>query len=211
MLIDAMTAAMVLSVLVIGLGAFWIKGDSIANGVVQRQKAIFVASSELERLTALYKFTSFGTGGPTVTTGYNGPASFPTSRLTYGSSLSLYVSGGTDYTTTSVTTFQNGPGNPFLVWVGSSILPSLNRSYVWVDQAHKVLGRLSWVATNITPSQCTVGGDGCPCLNYLGLLSGHCQRIDLYLEYPYRLVSGAAVAGSTVESVTLSTVVGRST
>ena len=55
------------------------------------------------------------------------------------------------------------------------------------------------------------GGDGCGCLSYVGLLSGSCQRLDLYLEYPYRLVGGSPAAGSNLQTVILSTIVGRHT
>ena len=73
------------------------------------------------------------------------------------------------------------------------------------------MARLSWKATSISPASCVVGGDGCGCLSYAGFLSGSCQRIDLFLEYPYRLVSGSPVAGSTLQTVILSTIVGRHT
>ena len=45
----------------------------------------------------------------------------------------------------------------------------------------------------------------------LGLLPGSCQKLDLYVEYPYRLVSGNPVAASPLQTLTLSTIVGRHT
>jgi len=43
------------------------------------------------------------------------------------------------------------------------------------------------------------------------LLAGNCQKLVLYLEYPYRLVSGNPVAASPLQTLTLSTIVGRHT
>jgi prepilin-type N-terminal cleavage/methylation domain-containing protein len=210
-LIEVMTASIILSIFILGVGAFWLTADRRANDLVLRQKAIFIANGEMERLTALYGNTSFGAAGPAATTGYDGVATFPATRLTYPTSVSLYTGGADDYVTTSTNTFSTGPGTPFRIWVNSQLVPTLNRAYVWLDQGQNVMGRLSWTTTNITPASCVVGSDGCGCLNYLGLLSGPCQKLEMYLEYPYRLVSGAPVAGTHIRSVTLSTIVGRHT
>ena len=210
MLIDALTASVILSIFVVGIGAFWVTGDRRANALVTQEKALMVANGEMGRLVSLYAYTSFGTTGPATTTGYDGPTSLPTTRLTYPSSLTGYVSGpADDFTTTSAATFQSGP-DP-VVWVGSSLSASLNRSYVWVDQSQNEMGRLSWTVTNITPAPCTVSG-GCACLSFAGVAGGVCQQITVYLEYPYRLVAGAAVAdSSTIQVITLASVVGRHT
>ena len=208
-LIEVMTASMILSIFIVAIGACWITADRRVNDLVLRQKAIFAANGEMERLTTLYDTTSFGVFGPVSTTGYDGPAFLPSSRLIYPNALSSYTGGSSsDFTTTSTTTFQ---GNSFEVYISSQFVSSLNRSYLWVDQAQGVMGRLSWKATSISPAACVVGGDGCGCLSYFGSFSGSCQRIDLFLEYPYRLVSSSPVAGSTLQTVILSTIVGRHT
>jgi prepilin-type N-terminal cleavage/methylation domain-containing protein len=208
-LIEVMTASMVLAIFILGLGTSWIVADRRVDNLVNRQKAIFVANAEMERLTALYGLTSFGAAGAVTTTAYDGPAYLPATRLIYPSALNLYVGGPNDYTTTSAATFQSG--SEFQVWINSQILPAANRSFVWVNRSQNVMARLSWVVTNITPAQCVVGSGSCGCLNYLGLLSGTCQKLDLYMEYPYRLTAGAPVAGSTLQTLTLSTIVGRQT
>jgi prepilin-type N-terminal cleavage/methylation domain-containing protein len=209
-LIEVMTASMILSIFIVAIGACWVTADRRVNQLVLRQEAIFAANGEMERLTTLYDTTSFGVLGPVSTTGYDGPAFLPSSRLIYPSPLTPYSGGPpSDFTTTSATTFQSG--DAFQVYIASSGLSSLNRSYLWVDQAHGVMARLSWKATSIGPAACVVGSDGCGCLSYAGILSGSCQRIDLFLEYPYRLVSGSPVAGSAIQTVILSTIVGRHT
>jgi prepilin-type N-terminal cleavage/methylation domain-containing protein len=208
-LIEVMTASMVLSIFIVGIGACWIMTDRRVNDLVLRQKAIFAANGEMERLTVLYDTTSFGVLGPVATTGYDGPAFLPSTRSIYPNALSGYSGGGADFTTTSAATFQSG--NTFQVYINSQLIPTLNRAYLWVDQPQGVMARVSWKATNISPSACVVGSDGCGCLSYAGLLSGSCQRIDLFLEYPYRMVSGSPVAGATLQTVVLSTIVGRHT
>jgi type II secretory pathway pseudopilin PulG len=206
-LIDVMAAAMVLSIFVAGLGASWAVADRRANYLVLRQKAVFAANAEMERLTALYNLTDYGNVGGTTTVGYDASLPFPTTRLVYGSGgLSPYVPASKDYTTTSSATFQSG--SPFLIWVAASGLGSATRNYLWLDQAHNVMARLSWTVSAITPAQCTVGVV-CQCLGFLGVLPASCQKLDLYIEYPYRLVSGAATVEGSVRSVSLSTVVGR--
>jgi len=209
-LIEVMTASMILSIFILAIGACWITADRRVNDLVLRQKAIFAANSEMERLTTLYDTTSFGLLGPVSTTGYDGPAFLPANRLIYPNALSGYTGGATsDFITSSAATFQSG--DAFQVYINSQLLPSMNRSYLWMDQAQGVMARLSWIATNISPAACLVGGDGCGCLSYIGLLSASCQRIDLFLEYPYRMVSGSPVAGSALQTVVLSTIVGRHT
>ena len=193
-LIEVLTASMVLSIFIIAIGACWVTTDRRINDLVMRQKAIFVANAEMERVTVLYDTTSFGVLGPVTTTGYAGPAFLPSTRLIYPNSLSGYTGGGADFTTTSVATFQS---DAFQVYIDSQLLPALNRAYLWVDQDQGVMARVSWKTTNIAPSACVVGGDGCGCLSYGGIFSGACQKLDLYLEYPYRLVSGSPTADAT--------------
>lgn len=208
-LIEVMTASMILSIFIIGIGACWVTTDRRANDLVLRQKAIFLANAEMERLTTLYNTTSFGLLGPVTTTGYDGPAFLPSTRLIYPSALSGYTGGGgSDFTTSSTATFQS---DAFEVYIDSQLVPALNRTYLWLDQAQGTMARVSWQTTSITPSACVVGGDGCGCLSYAGFLSGSCQRLDLYLEYPYRMVSGSPMAGATLQTVVLSTIVGRHT
>jgi prepilin-type N-terminal cleavage/methylation domain-containing protein len=208
-LIEVMTASMVLSIFIVGIGACWVMTDRRVNDLVLRQEAIFAANGEMERLTVLYDTTSFGVGGPVATTGYDGPAFLPSTRSIYPNNLSGYIAGGADFTTTSAATFQSG--DTFQVYINSQFVPALSRAYLWVDQTQGVMARVSWKTTTITRSACVVGGDGCWCLSFSGFSSGSCQRLDLFLEYPYRLVSGSPVAGDPLQTVILSTIVGRHT
>jgi hypothetical protein len=162
----------------------------------------------MERLTTLYATTSFSLGGPDSTTGYTETAAFPSTRLIYPMTLDpTYIPAGQDYVTTSVNTFSTGPGSALKVWVNSNFFSSMNRAYIWVDQDHNVIGRISWTTSTINASCSDL--DGCPC--YQGLLSNDCYKLVFYLEYPYRLVSNAPVAESNLQTLTLTTIVGRHT
>lgn len=209
-LIEAMSAAMVLSIFIVAVGACWVVSDRRINDLMLRQQAVFAANAEMERLTVLYDTTSFGVLGPTATTGYDGPSYLPANRLTYPTSATPYSGGpASEFIVTTAANFQSG--DTFQVFVNSQLVPALNRAYLWLDQGQGVMARVSWKATNITPAACVVGGDGCWCLGYIGTLGlgGNCQRIDLYLEYPYRLVSGSPTAGAPLQTVVLSSIVGR--
>jgi prepilin-type N-terminal cleavage/methylation domain-containing protein len=208
-LIEVMSAAMVLSIFITAIGAIWITADRRINELVTRQKAIFAANMEMERITTLYDTTAFGSTGPVSSTGYTETPAFPSTRLIYPTTLSpIYIPGGQDYTTTSTGTFAST--DSFEVLVSNNLVPSLNRSYVWIDKAQGVMGRVSWSTSGITPSPC-IGLDSCSCLDPTGLLSAQCQKLVLYLEYPYRLVSSNPVPGSNLRTLTLATIVGRHT
>src|SRR5579875_3901409 len=108
-LIEVLSASMVLSVFIVAIGASWIVADRRVNQLVLRQKAIFAASAEMERLSVLYDTTSFGVSGAVTTTAYDGPSYLPGTRLIYPSPLTPYSGGpASDFTTTSATTFQSG-------------------------------------------------------------------------------------------------------
>jgi len=208
-LIEVMTASMILSALIVAIGSGWVVADRETSALITRQKAIFIADAEMERLTTLYGTTTFGNSGAASTTGYTETAAFPSTRLIYPASLSpTYISGAQDYTVNTLSSFTNS-GSDFQVWVNSNIVSSLSRAYVWVDYDHQIVGRISWTVAAITPS-CS-DSDGCSCLNYLGAFAGTCHRLTFYLEYPFRIVSGDAAADANLQTITLSTIVGRHT
>ena len=55
-----MTAAMILSALVVSIASGWVVADRETSNLITRQKAIFIADAEMERLTTLYGTTAFG-------------------------------------------------------------------------------------------------------------------------------------------------------
>lgn len=208
-LMEVMAAAMVLSIFIAGIGAIWVTGDRRVDALVLRQRAVFLANAEMERLTTLYDTTSFGASAPVTTTGYTEVAAFPATRLTYPAPVTPYSGGpGSDFTVTTASGFVSG--DSFQVYVASDLFSSLNRNYLWLDKNQGVMARVSWSASNITPNPCT-RTDGCGCLSYSGSSGGSCQKIVLYLEYPFRLVSDTPTAGANLQTVTLASIVGRRT
>jgi prepilin-type N-terminal cleavage/methylation domain-containing protein len=209
-LLEVMFASTILSIFILGIGGFWYQASSRVSDLVLRQKAIFVLSGELERITALYVFTSFPAdvvNGPVTTTGYtDGLAAVPTTRIIYPSSVANYAE--RNYVTTSYATFSS---NEFYVLLNSNILPSLNRTYVWIDKSRNIVGRLSWATTDISVASCIQAADcSCQRSDNVSAAGGVCKWLDAYLEYPYRIdSSGNITAPTSLETLSLKTIVGR--
>jgi hypothetical protein len=211
-LLEVMFASTILSVIILGVGGFWYAANSRVADLVLKQKAIFVLNAEVERLTALYVFTGFATdptNAPVITTTYDGLPALPATRLIYPSDVTSFMGAGNNFVTTSANTFSTG--SEFLIWDNSNILPALNRTYVWISKSRNLVGRLSWVATDITVASCIQTAD-CSCQRFdnLSLDGGHCQRLDVYLEYPYRFAaSGTVTAPAQLQTISIKTIVGR--
>lgn len=209
-LIEVMFASTILSIFILGIGGFWYQASGRASDLVLKQKAIFVLSGELERISALYVYTAFPTdavNGPVTTTGYtDGLTGISTSRLTYPNSVSTFA--GSNYITTSYSTFS---GNEFYVLLKTNTFSSLNRTYIWIDKSRNIVGRISWAATSINVSSCAQLLDcSCQRSDNLSVSGGVCSRLDAYLEYPYRIdSSGNITAPATLETLSLKTIVGR--
>ena len=209
-LLEVMFASTILSVIILGVGGFWYAANSHVADLVLKQKAIFVLNAEVERLTALYVFTGFATdpaNNPVSTTGYDGVG--PSTRLVYPSDLTPLMGGGNNFITTSANTFSTG--SEFLIWDKTDILVPLNRTYVWLDKNRNLVGRLSWVATDIVVPSCIQNAD-CSCQRYdnISLNGGRCQRLDVYLEYPYRFAtSGTITAPAQLQTISIKTIAGR--
>lgn len=212
-LMEVMVASTILSIMILGMSSFWFSAAQRASDVVLRQKAIFVLNAEVERLTALYTWTAFGASNPNgtqVSTGYTGASGIPTSRLVYPANVGTLMPANTDnFITSTVATFQTG--SEFLVWLEANSPSTANRNYVWIDRGKNIVGRLSWVTTDIVVSSCIAGTDcSCQQFNNNATAGGRCRALDVYLEYPYRYnPSGPAIAPAKLETVSLKTIVGR--
>jgi prepilin-type N-terminal cleavage/methylation domain-containing protein len=207
-LVEVMFASMILSIFILGVGGFWYSASSRAADLVLKQKAIFVLNAEMERISALYVYTGFAAdllNGPVSTSGYDGIVAIPTTRLVYPDAIGAYAS--SDYVTTSAVTFAS---SDFNVLLQSNLFSSLNRTYVWIDKGRNAVGRLSWVTTNISIGSCIQLLD-CACQPADNLLlENHCKRLDVFLEYPYRIdAAGTITPPATLQTLSLKTIVGR--
>ena len=210
-LLEVMVASTILSIFILGIGGFWYQASSRTYDLVLKEKAIFALSGELERISALYVYTSYAAdpvNGPLTTTGYNdGLASLPTTRLIYAGDISSYASN--DYVRNVYGSFT---ADEFEVYVESNILPALKRDYIWVDKSRSIVGRLSWTATDITSVTSCVQALDCSCQRFDAVASsgGRCKLLDVYLEYPYRIdSSGNVTAPASLQTISLRTIVGR--
>ena len=211
-LMEVMIASVIISIMVLGLGGFWYSSVARAYDLVLRQKAIFVLNAEMERVSALYNYTNFAdcgffcSSGPVQTTGYDGLAALPSTRYVYPSNVSDYTNSG-DYVTTNVSTFNS---TEFHVWLDSNFFTTNNRTYVWIDKARSIVGRLSWSTTNVTAASCSY--PDCLCHAFDNSGTDNCLLLSVYLEYPYKFLSSGGVtapAASALQTLSLKTIVGR--
>lgn len=207
---EVMAASVILSVFVLGIGGMWRASSDRVTDLVIKQKAVFVLNAEMERLSALYAYTSFGDDGSEMSYGWGTTNGLPDTRLSYPSTLAPYIGGSDNYVTTSKSQFA---ANDFRVWNDNSFFGLWDRSYVWIDRDSNIAGRLSWVTQSINVDDC-IGGPNCSCHDFDGgdnpLYERHCRTLELYLDYPYRRDSeGEMVLDGSRQSLTLATIVGR--
>ena len=93
--------------------------------------------------------------------------------------------------------------------------PDNDRVYVWIDQARKITGRLSWY---LAPPADVANFEDCSD----GISTGDgdnpggrapCQELTVFLEFPFRFVDGATPNAATgfdkTHQLSLKTIVGR--
>ena len=218
-LIEILVTLVLLSILVFGLSGLWSNVSGHFLSLTLRQKAIFVLSGEIERLSALYRFTNFGDDAQSSSNSSSLPDQQygePDDRKIYPVT-SLKAPVVNDIVTQNAAEFlcnanecaamvfhdanDSGPGN--------------DRVYVWIDQSRNITGRLSWVLGDPTE-----GGDSEDCSDGEPAEDGTspggnkpCEELTVYLEFPFRFVSGAipdAAAGfGKRHQYSLKTIVGR--
>ena len=183
-----------------------------------RQKAVFVLNGEMERLSALYATTGFGTETRTDSTGYPAAPGVTgaEARLVYGTS-----GAAASFTKSAVADFDDWDGN---IWVQGSGASA--RNYVWLDLARNLAARLSWIECEVTvtaatdcwdmtsgkkPKKPKGSKDGVyACLGFDGGAGGdYCRMVTLVLEYPFRVSGTTVAAAGGTRTLTLSTIVGR--
>lgn len=212
MLMEVMIGSVILSILVLGMSGFWYTAVGHATELVLRQKAIFVANAEMERISSLYVYTNFAncgffcSSGPVSTNGYDGLSTIPATRYVYPSDVSDYTNSG-DFVTTNAATFQ---GSEFQVFLDSNFFSTNNRTYVWIDKSRNIVGRISWVTSAITAGSCSY--NDCSCEGFDNTGGTSCLKLDVYLEYPYKFSSTGTItapAATALKTISLRTIVGR--
>ncbi len=204
-----MVASTILSIFVIAFGSSWVVADRGTEDLVIRQKAIFVANAEMERLTAIYKKTRLGSNAPPpqTTDGYEPIYSIPTERRIYKEDMSSY--GLASIITSSASTFETG--SEFLIYYSNGAVNLDDRIYIWIDRVRGLIARISWNTTAIVVDPVCDAAGTCNCSGWNGDTNQvrNCLLLDFYLEYPFRLVGENIVAPDNFQTVTLSSIVGR--
>jgi prepilin-type N-terminal cleavage/methylation domain-containing protein len=205
--LEVMAASTILSIFVIAFGSSWVVADRGTEDLIVRQKAIFVANAEMERLTAIYNKTTLGSNAPPTTDGYEPVYSIPTTRRIYKEDMSSY--GLASIITSSATTFETG--SEFLIYYSNGAAGPDDRNYIWIDRMRGVVGRISWNTTAIVVEPVCDAAGTCNCSGWNGDTNQvlNCLLLDFYLEYPFRKVGENITAPDDFQTVTLSSIVGR--
>lgn len=217
-LIEILITLVLLSILVLGLIGLWSNVSGHFLSLTLRQKAIFVLSGEMERLSALYRFTNFGAEAPDSDNSSSPPDQqygAPVPRKIYP--LTSAIAPVNSIVTQNAATFDCGTNScAALVFHDANGAGSGDdRIYVWIDQARKITGRLSWALedpTGVTNfGLCSNGvpaGEGGPPGG-----TSPCQNLTVFLDYPFRFVDGttpdAPAEFDKINQLSLKTIVGR--
>jgi len=200
-----MITLVVLSILVLGISGLWanVTGDFLA--LTTRQKAVFVLNGEMARLSALFRGYFGGTNYNFISSvtsgGYNDIG--PSSRDTFPPNPNTAIPVNHIVVTAADGTFDCGnnscAGNVLNI---ENAVAGQPRNYVWIDQARKIVGELSWRLLNETlPASA-------------GNCSGEaCRELTVYLRFPLRYINETTapepVEFGRVETLSLITLVGQ--
>ena len=218
-MIEVLAAGAVLSALALCTIRAWSAFDQLSFDNLVRQKAVFVLNGEMERLARMWNTSTFATSA-TSSSGYPAIAGVTnsTNRYVYQSSGqqngNQQQNGGnsteaSSFITSSIATFQ--ASDTAVLLIGTT--PPAN--YVWIDRGRSIMASLSWAACPVTTNlsrDCWGQGGGkagkvSSCWSGSG--STPCQLATLILIYPYQLQNGTIVASSKLNTLTLSTILGR--
>lgn len=218
-LIEILVTLVLLSILVFGLTGLWSSVSEHFLLLTLRQKAVFVLNGEMARLSALYRFSDFRNDAPDSDDSTSPP------DQQYGNLLPRKIYPLTSITapvvasivTQNAATFDCGTGScaDMVFHDANGVGPNDDRVYVWIDQARKITGRLSWFVQD-PPGVTNFGlcSDGTPTTD--GASPGGpapCRDLTVYLEYPFRFVDATTPDGATgfgrIHRISLKTIVGR--
>lgn len=236
-LIEAMTAGVILSIITLGLMSAWSVAGANVNDLVVREKAIWTLNAHMERVSALYLHTDFGSFGTTVSTGYGYPDAYSDTRLIFGGladsamapigTLGLLrpLAGEANGIVELPGNFDNENGYPVALF-DDLVVSNNRRNYVWIDRDRSIVGRLSWELTDIVVANCDAdnqpgGGNNCKCLAFNHGMSNpnpgsgngdFCKEMQLALEFPLRWNAATNTVvdmPQPTEILTLRTIIGR--
>ncbi len=233
-LVEVLVGIVITSILVLGLAGLWTTVNNQFLFLTIKQKAIFVLNGEMERLSALYRYTDFdddSTAHTEVT--YNNATDgddFADTANPTGVAVDkrqIYIGNPTGLTNMVVTTdalfncsitqtaiATDVQANPDcaarVLYDDNSVGVDDDRNYVWIDQHRGITARLSWRIRNLSDNA------NFPSTNQLCWdtdTPANCKELTLYLHFPYRYTDADNPDSDAVfsrrETLVLKTIVGR--
>ncbi|MGB0712901.1 MAG: type IV pilus modification PilV family protein [Gammaproteobacteria bacterium] len=204
-LIEVVVAMALISMLVLGLSATWVTVDDHFYRLNLRQRAIFLANNEMERLASLGRHTDFFSLSEGTFQDDAG------ARWIYRGAPVFTGSPPQDLVVT-VNALSTPTKTP-LTWDERQILfldtdavfsPTTELNVLWLDQANNVTARFEFEIIADSASIGTHDMGGC--------LGDSCHLIEVRVSYPYRFVDGVDPAEDSmggVETIALRTIVGQ--
>ena len=237
-LIEVLIGTVLIAILVLGLSGLWTTVNNQFLFLTIKQKAIFVLNGEMERLSALYRFTNFAnnnfafhqvtynnaTDGDDFAEASNPTQAAVSQRLVYSSNSNQQPDNFDKMAVTTDSLFDcpiNNEDNPattqFNADCAGRVLVDENspstsddRNYVWIDQQRRITARLSWRIRDISLNNNFPNADQLCWDNGVG---SKCQELTLYLHFPYRYLKAVEPDGDAGfgrrETLVLKTFVGR--
>jgi prepilin-type N-terminal cleavage/methylation domain-containing protein len=232
-LAEVLVGIVITSILVLGLSGLWTTVNSQFLFLSMKQKAVFVLNGEMERLSALYRFTDFSNSSAFRTVTYNNAtdgddfadANNPTLAAVsqrWIFSDAAQPDGLTDMTVTTDALFDcslnvtavnaqfNADCAARVLLDGNGVGTDDDRNYVWIDQHRRITARLSWRIRDVSLNTSFPNATPSCWDNGAG---SDCQELTLYLDFPYRY-SDASTPDAEAnlgrrETLVLKTIVGR--
>ena len=231
-LTEVLIGIVITSILVLGLSGLWTTVNNQFLFLSMKQKAIFVLNGEMERLSALYRFTNFASSTAISAVTYSStPAEddFADANNPTGAAISSrLVFSGTNPTgitnmvvttdalfdcaiNTTVADAQfNADCAARVLLDANSVGTKDDRNYVWIDQHRRITARLSWRIRNVSLNSSFPNANQFCWDNGTGT---DCQELTLYLDFPYRYfdtsIPDADANFGRRETLVLKTIVGR--
>lgn len=219
-LIEVMVGFVLVAILLIGMNQFWVVVSGQIDGQIIRQKAVFRANGEMERLVELYignsaqvdaDIANFNSDGyDVVPVGHVASGLITTSpaRFIYDSTVLGFVTTTFDEfreELTSRSTAADANTVYSRVFFYDDPATAQDRNVVWLDREKGVVARLSWILDRTGFDQA-----GRPCFVEVPL--NECFLLTLFLDFPFRVGVAAnplqPFGNVPLETITLQTIVG---
>ncbi len=185
-LIEVMVAIALIAIMALGLTGLWVHVDQLFLNLQWRQKAVFLANSEMERLSALGRYTRFFEDKKDFADGDPADAYVDGTRWIYRGDPRP---SGSKFVVTAAADFSgSGAEKEFLVFYLPGSLPAEtvdDLNIVWLDKKNDVTALLEWRIRKTSADPC-----------YDEVVTVPCLTVELIIEYPFRYLNAGNPAGA---------------